>query len=351
MAIPTCLGRRHALMYAVALSTPWFARPARADTAALIDAARKEGPMTWYVSFYSQDLPAQAAALFEKIYPGAKVVPVRLTTGGTFQRLFQEIRNGVANASVVTTTGIGGQYAVLMKDRKLAQYTPEEAKGLRPGLETATTPGYVYPMGAGLFVLAYNTAKVTAADAPKSWKDLADPRWRGKLALGDPSFSGFDAAWDVQMVKKYGWDYYVSLAKNDPLIQRSTVDNLAALISGERLVSALPDPVVLVRTDKGDPVNVVYPSDGTVEVLGLTAILANAPQPSTAKLFTEFLLGPDHARLMADNHLQSVRTDVQAKLGNGKTLADVPLAPQLPFSTYSETLPDLIEKWRDLFSK
>jgi iron(III) transport system substrate-binding protein len=344
--------RRDALLaLAASVSAAAVAPAARADEAALLDAARKEGPMTWYISFYAQDLPAQAAALFAKQYPGLTVTPVRLTTGGTFQRLFQDLRNNVAIASVVTATGIGGQYTVLLQGDKLARYTPQAAGQIRPGLKTATTPDFIYPMGAGLFALAYNTDKVSAADAPHAWTDLQDPKWKGKLALGDPSFSGFDAAWDVQMIKKYGWDFYVTLAKNDPLIQRSTVDSMGALIAGERLVSALPDELVLTQAAKGDPIGVIYPTDGSVEVLGLTAILANAPQPATARLFTEFLLGPQHAKLLVDNHLQSARSDVVAKLAGGKSLGDIVLAPQLPFSVYGDTMPDLVEKWRDLFSQ
>ena len=59
---------------------------AKADTQATYEAARKEGPMTWYISFYSQDLPAKAAAEFARLYPGLTVTPVRLTSGGIFQR-------------------------------------------------------------------------------------------------------------------------------------------------------------------------------------------------------------------------------------------------------------------------
>ena len=148
--------RRDALLaLAASVSAAALAPAARADEAALLDAARKEGPMTWYISFYAQDLPAQAAALFAKQYPGLTVTPVRLTTGGTFQRLFQDLRNNVAIASVVTATGIGGQYTVLLQGDKLARYTPQAAGQIRPGLKTATTPDYIYPMGAGLFALCF----------------------------------------------------------------------------------------------------------------------------------------------------------------------------------------------------
>ena len=63
------------------------------------------------------------------------------------------------------------------------------------------------PLGAGLLAMAYNSAKVKAEDAPKSWQDLTDPKWKKRLALGHPAFSGFDAAWAVVLMKRVGWKY------------------------------------------------------------------------------------------------------------------------------------------------
>ncbi len=324
--------------------------PARADTKAIFEAALKEGPMTWYISFYSQDLPAKAAEAFAKAYPGLTVTPVRLTSGGIFQRLNQDLRNHVATASVFTTTGIGGQYEMLMRAGELMEYTPEAASRLSAGVKPMITPGYIYPMGIGLMGLAYNTTKVTAAEAPTNWTALLDPKWKGKIAIGDPSFSGFDAAWDMTMVKREGFSYFEKLRKNDPLVQRSTLDSLTALNAGERVVAALPDTIAIASAEKGNPIAVVYPTDGTVVLIGYTAILKTAPQPNTARLFTEFLLSAEHSRIMADAHLQSVRPEVVSTIAGGRALGDIALAPPVSTAESEKLLADLVERWRDLFS-
>lgn len=335
---------------AAALGLVLTASFAAADTKAIYEAARKEGPMTWYVSFYSQDLPAKAAEGFAKAYPGLTVTPIRLTSGGIFQRLTQDLRNKVATASVFTTTGIGGQYEMLMRQGELLEYRPEAAEKLSPEVKPTITPGYVYPMGIGLMALAYNTGKVQAADAPATWSALLDPKWKGKIAIGDPSFSGFDAAWDMMMVKREGFAYYEKLAKNDPLVQRSTLDSLTALNAGERVVGALPDTIAIESATKGNPIAVVYPTDGTVMMIGFTAILKTAPQPNTAKLFTEFLLSAEHSQIMADSHLQSVRPEVTSTIAGGRKLSDIKLAPPVSTAESETLLPDLVERWRDLFS-
>jgi iron(III) transport system substrate-binding protein len=322
-----------------------------ADLKAIEEAARKEAPMTWYVSLYSQAVAEKAATAFGQKYPGLKVIPVRSTTGGSFQRLTQDLKSNVAVASVFSTTGLGGHYQILERDGRLAEYVPENAAKLSPTVKSAIVPGYVYPMGAGLLAMAYNSAKVKAEDTPKSWMDLTDPKWKKRLALGHPAFSGFDAAWCVVMMKRVGWKYYEAIAKNDPLVQRSTFDTLTALSSGERVVATLPDAFAIEAAEKGNPVTVVYPTDGSVMILGYTAILKNAPQPNTARLFTEFLLDVEHAKVVADARYVSVRPEVVTILQGGKRLDEIVLAPITPAEETERELPRIIERWRDLFGQ
>ena len=322
-----------------------------ADFKALEEAARKEGPMTWYVSLYSQAIAEQAAVAFTQKYPGLKIIPVRSTTGGSFQRLMQDLKANVALAGVFSTTGQGGQYQILQQDGRLAAYTPQNGESLMANVRSAIKPGYVYPMGAGLLAMAYNTSKVKEQDAPKSWMDLADPKWKGKLALGHPAFSGFDASWCVSMEKRYGWKYFEDLAKNQPLVQRSTFDTLTALNSGERVVSTLPDAFAIDAVAKGNPIAVVYPTDGSEMILGYTAILKNAPQPNMARLFTEFLLDVEHAKGMADNGYISLRPEVVTALQGGKRADQIALLPVNSMEDTEKALPGIVEKWRDLFGQ
>lgn len=62
-------------------------------------------------------------------------------------------------------------------------------------------------------IIAYNTAKVSAADAPKTWKDLLDPKWQGKIAMPNPLLSGTAYVAAGALSDKYGWEYFENLKK------------------------------------------------------------------------------------------------------------------------------------------
>lgn len=322
---------------------------AQGSLAAIEAEARKEGPMTWYLSFYGADTGEKTAAAFAAKYPGLTVKVVRATTGGIFQRVNQDLRANNVVASVITMSGIGDHYGELLRAKRLAEYTPQNADQIIPQLKSTIVPHYVYPMGGGLMALAYNTKLVAAADAPKAWADLANPRWKGKIALGHPGFSGFDAALVAWLSVEKGWDYFAALKANDPLIQRSTFDSITSLSSGERLIAPMPDGVAAPVIDKGNPIKVVYPTDGSLFIMGFTAILNGAPQPNTAKLFTEFLLGPEHARLLIENQYDPVRGDAERTLVGGGKLKDIRIVPLLPSAEYAARLKTSTDKWRDMF--
>ncbi|MET0569108.1 MAG: extracellular solute-binding protein [Hyphomicrobiaceae bacterium] len=337
-----------ASVLALAVAQPCSAL-AQEDLAAIEKAARQEGPMTWYVSFYGQDLADKTAAAFSKKYEGLTVKAVRATTGGIFQRLNQDLRANNTVASVVSMSGIGDHYGLLMRDKHLASYVPPSASKIIGAAKPVIVDGYVYPFGGGLMAMAYNNKLVSAADAPKSWADMADPKWKGKLAVGHPGFSGFDAALVAWLSKEKGWDYFKAVRANDPLVQRSTFDSITSLNSGERLVAPMPDGVAAPNIDKGNPIAVVYPTDGSLFIMGLTAIMKNAPQPNMAKLFTEFLLGAEHAEILVTNNYDSVRGGVARTLVGGKRLDDIAIVPLLPSVEYAEQLKTSTDQWRDMF--
>ncbi len=355
-AVPTFAGRRrfvHASLgaaAAVALGSPRAAL-AQDDAAlrALYEAAKKEGEMVWYISLYGDTIAKRTTEAFVKKYPGLTVSPVRRTTGSTFQRLQQDLQTNTAVAGVVSMSAIADYYEQLKARGALLQYTPAGASRLDKSMQGLVDPGYVYPMGAGLMAIAYNSAKVTKADAPKSWLDLADPKWKGKLALSSPAFSGFDAALDVMLMRKLGWGYFEKLEKNSPLIQRSTFDTITAISSGERLVATMPDGVAIEAIKKGNSLALVYPTDGSILIAGLTAIMKNTQQPNTAKLFTEFLLGPEHAQICAESHYVPVLPNVPMTLPTGQKLSDIPIIAVQPSAEFAKDLTTVIQKWRDLF--
>jgi iron(III) transport system substrate-binding protein len=330
--------------------TAWTAGvAAQEDSAAIEKAARKEAPMTWYLSLYGADVGEKVAAAFTAKYPGLTVKVVRATTGGTFQRLNQDLRANNVIASVVSMSGIGDHYGILLRNKQLAEYTPHGVDKIIAPARPTIVPGYVYPIGGGLMAIAYNSKLVNAADAPKSWSDLADPKWKGKIALGHPGFSGFDAALVTWLSGAKGWDYFKALHANEPLVQRSTYDTITSLGSGERTVATMPDGVAAPVIAKGNPITVVYPTDGSLFIMGFTSILKGAPQPNTAKLFTDFLLGEEHAKILIKSDYDSIYEGVSRTLVGGKSMKDIKVVPLLPSKEYAERLKASTDKWRDIF--
>ena len=86
-------------------------------------------------------------------------------------------------------------------------------------------------------------------------------------------------------------------------------------------------------------------------ILGYTAILKNAPQPNMARLFTEFLLGVEHAQVVADARYVSVRPEIVTKLQGGKRIDEITMAPVTPAEETERELPRIIERWRDTFGQ
>lgn len=324
-----------AIMAAAVLAFASGKAAAQADLSELEKAARQEAPMTWYVSFYGTATAEKAVAAFSAKYPGLTVKVVRATTGGMFQRLNQDLRANNVVASVVTMSGIGDHYGELLRGKHLAEYTPTSAGKILDAFKPAIVSNYVYPMAGGLMAMAYNNKVVSAADAPKAWSDMADPKWKGKIAVGHPGFSGFDAALVAWLSGEKGWDYFKGIKANDPLVQRSTFDSITSLSSGERAIAPMPDGVAAPVIAKGNPVTVVYPTDGSLLITGLTSIMKGAPQPNTAKLFTEFLLGPEHAKILIENYYDPATLGAERELVGGKKLKDIKLVPLLPSAEYA----------------
>jgi len=323
-----------------------FAAPAAADVAGLYEAARKEGELTWYTAHTDGATAEAVGRAFSERYPGVKVNVIRTTAQVAYQRLRQEIRSGTAQCDVFSSTDVGHDVA-LKKEGRLAHYVPENAAKVRPEFQGFDPDGYFYPTSAGLVLITYNTEKVRAEEAPRKWPDLLDPKWKGKVSVGHPGFSGYVGTWVVLMRKLYGWDYFEKLERNKPQIGRSVNDTVTMLNSGERIVAAGPSATTLKSADKGNPVALIYPEDGALLMISPSAVMANAPHPNAARLFMEFLLGVEHAEISVRDRGESLRPEVKPLQG-AKPFTEVKvLRPTV--DEIIKGIPEVIEQWRDTF--
>ncbi len=333
--------------FAVGLAAAsWPLSRAGADTSGLETAARKEGNLTWYVAQVDSETAELMGRSFTERYPGIKVSVIRTTGQVAYERLSQDLKNNAPQCDVFSTTDIAHMPA-LMKRNAIAQYTPENAAYIAPSFQGLGQDGYYYPTTSTLMLMIVNGQKVKPEEVPRAWTDLLDPRWKGRLAFGHPGFSGYVGVWTVAMRRLYGWEFFEKLAKNNPRIGRSGNDPITLLNAGECLVGLGPLGTSMQSFDKGNPISVVYPSDGAILCTGPSAVMASAPHPNAARLFANWLMSLEFARLCADQRVDAVRAEVPPKAGV-RPLSEVKL---LRFTTaeLAKEVPEVIELWRDTF--
>jgi iron(III) transport system substrate-binding protein len=264
----------------------------------LVEAAKREGKVVWYTSLA---LPSaeKVAKLFEAAYPGIKVEVHRTGSQRILQRVMQELQANIKNVDVVHTSDAG--HFVLLKDKKLlARHTPAGVERFPAGFKDKD--GYYYGLRATVNVIAYNTQKVTAAEAPKTWKDLLDPKWKGRMVTAHPGYSGVIATHVLALVHLHGWEYFQALAKNQLMLVQSAVDPSGVVASGERPVAVNGGEYTFYQSKKqGNPVEIVYPKEGVPLVVSPTAITSFAPHPQAARLFTDFSFTREVQQVMADS--------------------------------------------------
>jgi len=313
----------------------------------LYEAAKKEKQFTWYTAHYDSETAAAVCNGFEKKYAGIKCEYVRTTAQVAYQRVSQDMKAGLAVASVFSSTDTS-HYGHMKKDGWLQPYKPKNLGELIDGFKAYNDPDHLFvATAAGLVLITYNTSVVSEKDAPKKWTDLLDPKWKGKISIGHPGFSGYVGTWVVQMRKSYGWDYFKKLEVNKPRIGRSINDTVTMLNARESWVAAGPSATTLISKDKGNPLALVYPEDGAILMISPSAILKNAPAPNTAKLFMEYLLGKECNDIMVKFRQDSVNKTVKVPAGM-KSVAEVKTI-RPTYDEIDKGIPEVKEMFRDTF--
>ena len=274
-----------------------FASVGSAQDPRLAD-ARREGKVIWHTAL-ALDSAQRLATRFEQTYPGIKVEVHRSGSERILQRIMQELSAGIKNADVVNTSDTG-HYVFFKRKGLLARYTPAGADRLSPLFRDPE--GMAWGWRAFPLVIPYNTKQVAAAEAPRTWKDLLDPRWKDKLVIAHPGYAGSVITQILALANLYGWEYWAQLARNRPMLVQSIHDPGRTVVSGERAagVNGADYGLLWIERRKGSPVAAVYPRDGVVLVSSPTAIMSFAPHPTAARLFTDFIFTREIQQVMAE---------------------------------------------------
>jgi iron(III) transport system substrate-binding protein len=283
-----------------------FASPVRAEAPAatavtpeLIAAAQKEGKVIYYTSI---DLPLaeKIAKAFEAKFSGIAVRVERTGAERLFQRIGQEYASNIHQVDVVNSSD-ASQLIVWKRDGLLAPFVPEDVARHYPAGHK-DPDGMYASFRVGLCIIAYNTNLVKPEDAPKSFADLLDPKWKSKIVKAHPAYSGTIMTATYQMARDLGWGYFEKLAQQNVLQVQSSADPPKKLALGERAVMADGNEYnIFDIKERGGPVEPVYATEGVPVVVGPNAVFKAAPNPNAARLFQSFCFTPECQQLVIDD--------------------------------------------------
>jgi len=298
--------RRELLKGSTALAAATvFAEPARAAapapspiTPALIEAARREGKVSFYTAL---ELPVaeRFGKVFEAKYPGIAVRVERSGAERIYQRIAQEQGSRINAVDVANSTD-PAHYLDWKRNDWLAPYVPEDVAKHFPA-EHRDPDGMYATVCAWLSVIGYNSSLVKPEDVPKSFGDLLDPKWKGKIVKGHPGYSGAILTVTFLLVRELGWAFFEKLAEQKIMQVQSAAEPPKKIQAGERAVMADGNDYNLtLLKDQGQPVEAVHPTEGTPVIIVPCGIFRNAPNPNAARLFESFLFGAEAQQMFGD---------------------------------------------------
>ena len=168
-------------------------------------------------------------------------------------------------------------------------------------------------------------------DAPKSFADLLDPKWAGKMVKAHPAYSGTIMNATFQIARDLGWDYFEKLAKQRVLQVQSATDTPKKIALGERAVMVDGAGYLVLRyKEENQPVEIVYPEEGTPLATGPSAVFKAAPNPNAARLFQNWMHSREAQQILVDwasqysPHRQTVEKPGIRKLAEIKLMKEDP---------------------------
>ncbi|TBL71382.1 ABC transporter substrate-binding protein [Paenibacillus thalictri] len=172
-------------------------------------------------------------------------------------------------------------------------------------------------------VIMYNKKLVPDNEAPKSWEDLLDPKWKGKIAFADPSKASTSYIQLATMLTAFekngekGWDYVKKYSKNlDTKLLSGSSAVPKAVADGEFPVGVTYEEAAFRHVVGGAPVGVIYPKEGTSVLPDIAALIKNGKNSENGKKFLDFLVSKDMQEMVSTEFKRrSVRDDVKPTEG------------------------------------
>src|SRR6266403_2247289 len=282
--------------------------PSEFGSQELIEAAEKEGSLTYYTANFAET-EQEVIKEFNKRFPKIKVAMVRARGGQLITRIKTEAAAGKLGADVVNHSdrGLMLELADLFQD-----YAPPNAADYRPD---ALVSPKLWPGVTLGWSIAYNTQLVT--NAPKSWKDLLNPEYKGKQ-IGQVVGPSGGTTWTRVMFERQvlGEDYWQKQAALGIALFPSGAPTSDSLVRGEISFAPLLYNIIYTKIVEGAPAEAIFAPEGVPIIPYADGIPKTAKSPNAAKLFMNWRLSKEGQAFQI------------AKLGNITSLKEPPSFPK-----------------------
>jgi iron(III) transport system substrate-binding protein len=266
-------------------------------------AAGGRQPITIYTSIYENVIAALEPTLRDA-FPDLEIRWFQRGSEDVAARLNGEIAAGRVGADLVMTAD-PFWYEELRRAGHLLPYRSPAASAVPSALNDPE--GAFTTVRMSVTVIAVNTSQVPADARPRSFRDLAEPAWAGRVTMADPNRSGSAFTTVAALAQKYGWDYFDALRRNDIVAAGGNSAVLNRVVTGERHAGIILLENVLQAREQNPqvPIDVVYPEDGVVLVPSPIAILRQTAAPDAARRVYDFFLGEAGQRALVSGWMYS----------------------------------------------
>ncbi|MEN6566745.1 MAG: ABC transporter substrate-binding protein [Veillonellales bacterium] len=269
-----------------------------------------KGTVMIYTSIYPDIIESVKPAM-AKAFPDLEIQWFQGGTEKVMTKVSGEIEANKVQADLLMVAD-PSYYITLKNQGLLLKYDAPNRKDVKINKDA---DGYWTGVRISNMVIAYNTSKVNPADAPKSWQDLLDPKWNGRIAMPSPLLSGTAYVTAGALSDKFGWDYFTALKNNGLKVEEGNAAIQNKLITGEYLAVVILEENILKMAAKGEPVKVVYPEDGTVVIPSPIAIMKDSKNPEAAQAVLNWWLSKEGQEAVVKGWMHSVRDDVEPPKG------------------------------------
>lgn len=301
---------RRSFLAGTALTLAGGVRPSWAQAVDMA-AAKKEGKVVWYCS-----VPVATAQKISNMFQSKTGIRVELfRSGGSniLRRFQQEGDSGKVFVDVLTHSDPAAASALTKK----GLFVPFKAADFdKVPAEVKHPDGMHVAQRLNVMAIYVRDDMLPAADRPKTWSDLLNPKYKGKIVMPDPNFSSLLVVITGMLGKVHGWQFFDKLRANDVMVVQSNQQVSDMVKRGERPIAMAADAAYVGPSRKeGLKISILYPSDGAFVIASPSSVVKGSPNPNAAKAFAEFMLSREVQELFPGEFLYSARTDVAGPPG------------------------------------